>query len=84
MSIAAQIPEVTSDALERLRAINTKLRLELEQMRARRSGSYRLRYSDVIDLGQAWREIDDGQVKYGLWRLECVLDELEPRWREMT
>ncbi len=84
MAIADQIPGVTSTAVERLREINTKLRLELAQIQARRSGSYRLRQSDVIDIGKAWREIHDGEVEYGLRRLEEILNELDPRWLEMT
>lgn len=72
-----------TEALALLKQEKSKLQRELDDVKSRRSGSYRLRMSDVADLGRAHREIERGEIGYGLRRLEDVLECLDPRWREL-
>ncbi len=73
-----------SDATQAMQEVIRSLKAELSRLRAIKSGSYRLRMADVADLGKAHQEIDGGDVSYGLRRLEAVLEDLDPRWRELS
>lgn len=72
-----------TEAVALLKREKAKLQSQLDDVISRRSGSYRLRMSDVADIGRAYLEIERGEIGYGLRRLEAVLEELDPRWRTM-
>jgi hypothetical protein len=55
---------------------------KIQDLAARKNGTYSLRASDIQEFAKAAREIADGDVSYGLKRMTDMLDEIDAQWRK--
>ncbi len=77
------IGKLRGDLSEKDRMI-AKLRVELGNLRHRKSGNYNFRLEEVRLMAKAVSLIESGEYAYGLRLLTGVMDDLRPDWRELA
>ncbi len=82
-------PQATRDSalqiiIDAQKQMIAKLRLELHNLRHRKSGNYNFRIEEVRLMAQAVSLIESGEYAYGLRLLTGVMDDLRPDWRELA
>jgi hypothetical protein len=53
-------------------------------LRSRKNGTYNLRHDDMSQIARAIHEICRGEIQIGLRRLEDLMEDVEPNYRELV